>query len=128
MHELSGRVALVTGGGGAIGGASARALAGAGADVVIVDLRQDAAEARVKAIQALGRRGLALIGDAGDHATVQRLTEAALGALGRVDILVNVAGGGEPRVTVNAGGAVLRLPGGRLDHRRVHGRQRRPVY
>jgi len=34
MHELSGRVALVTGGGGAIGGASARALAGAGADVV----------------------------------------------------------------------------------------------
>ena len=56
----------------------------------------------MKAIQALGRRGLALIGDAGDHATVQRLTEAALGALGRVDILVNVAGGGEPRVTVNA--------------------------
>jgi 3-oxoacyl-[acyl-carrier protein] reductase len=97
MHDLSGRVALVTGGGGAIGGASARALAAAGADVVIVDLRQDAAEARVKEIQALGRRSLALVGDAGDHATVERLAEAALAALGRIDILVNVAGGGEPR-------------------------------
>src|SRR5882672_11206297 len=95
--KLSGRVALVTGGGGAIGGASARALARAGADVVIVDLREDAARARVKEIEALGRRGLALAGDAGDYATAETLTRAALTALGRVDILVNVAGGGEPR-------------------------------
>jgi NAD(P)-dependent dehydrogenase (short-subunit alcohol dehydrogenase family) len=39
FYDLSGKVALVTGGGGAIGGASARALAAAGADIVIVDLR-----------------------------------------------------------------------------------------
>ena len=111
-----------------MGDLSARALAQAGAEVVIVDLREDAAQARVKEVQALGRKSLALVGDAGDYATAERLTQSALSTMGRVDILVNVAGGGEPRVTVNAGGAVLRLPGGRLDHRRVHGRQRRPVY
>ncbi|HET7340774.1 MAG TPA: SDR family NAD(P)-dependent oxidoreductase [Methylomirabilota bacterium] len=95
--DLAGRVALVTGGGGAIGGACARALAGVGADVVIVDLRRDAAEARVKEIEALGRRALALVGDAGDYPTVEALAHAALGAMARVDVLVNVAGGGEPR-------------------------------
>ena len=97
MGDLSGRVALVTGGGGAIGGASARALAQAGAEVVIVDLREDAAQARVKEVQALGRKSLALVGDAGDYPTAERLSQSALSTMGRVDILVNVAGGGEPR-------------------------------
>lgn len=97
MCDLTGKVALVTGGGGAIGGASARALAGAGADVIVVDLRRDAAEATAGQIQAMGRKGLALVGDATDYASVTELAGAALAALGQVDILVNVAGGTEAR-------------------------------
>lgn len=100
MHafaDLSGKVALVTGGGGAIGGASARALAAAGADVVISDLRAAAGEAVAAQVRALGRRSLVLEGDAADYDVVGRLAARALEALGRVDILVNVAGGGQPK-------------------------------
>ena len=97
FHDLTGRVALVTGGGGAIGGASARALALAGADVVIADLRSDAAETVAGQIRALGRRTLVLVGDAIDYAVVGRLAVEAVGTFGRVDILVNVAGGGQPK-------------------------------
>jgi 3-oxoacyl-[acyl-carrier protein] reductase len=100
MHpffDLTGKVALVTGGGGAIGGASARALARAGADVIIVDLRLEAAETVAGQIREIGRRSDALVGDAGDYDVVGGLARTALERFGRVDILVNVAGGGDPR-------------------------------
>lgn len=100
MHpffDLTGKVALVTGGGGAIGGASARALARSGADVVIADLRPDAAEVVAGQIREIGRRSHVLVGDAGDYDLVGRLAAVALDRFGKVDILVNVAGGGEPR-------------------------------
>lgn len=97
MFDLSGRVALVTGGGGVIGGSSARALARAGADVVIVDLRHDAAAAVAADITALGRRALALTGDASDYDLARELAKRAVGEMGKVDILVNVAGGAQPK-------------------------------
>jgi 3-oxoacyl-[acyl-carrier protein] reductase len=97
FYDLSGKVALVTGGGGAIGGASARALAAAGADVIIADLRPDAGETVAGQVRALGRRSLVLEGDAADYDAVGRLAARALETLGRVDILVNVAGGGQPK-------------------------------
>jgi 3-oxoacyl-[acyl-carrier protein] reductase len=97
FYDLTGKVALVTGGGGDIGGASAMALARAGADVIIVDLRPEPAEERAAAIRALGRRSLALVGDCADDAVVRDLAGKALSEFGHVDILVNVAGGGEPR-------------------------------
>ncbi len=95
--DLTGRVALVTGGGGDIGGACALALARAGADVVVVDLRADAAELRAAAVRSTGRRGLALIGDCADDQLVTRLADDAQARFGQVDVLVNVAGRGEPR-------------------------------
>ena len=109
MYDLSGKVALVTGGGGAIGGASARALAQAGADVAIVDLRADAAETVAGQIQGLGRKSLALVGDAADYVATERLASSALASFGQIDILVNVAGGGDPR-------AMLQLTPAEFDH------------
>jgi 3-oxoacyl-[acyl-carrier protein] reductase len=97
FYDLVGRVALVTGGGGSIGGASARALAAAGADVIIVDIRPEAAETVAGQIRALGRKSLVLEGDAADYAVVGRLAARAMEVFGRVDILVNVAGGGQPK-------------------------------
>jgi 3-oxoacyl-[acyl-carrier protein] reductase len=97
LYDLTGRVALVTGGGGGIGGASCMALAGAGADVVVVDLRPDAAEARAEAVRGLERRSLVLVGDCADDPAVQRMATQALDAFGHVDVLVNVAGRAEPR-------------------------------
>jgi 3-oxoacyl-[acyl-carrier protein] reductase len=97
FYDLQGKVALVTGGGGDIGGASAMALARAGADIIIVDLRREPAEERANAIRALGRRSHVLIGDCADDASVQAMAAEALAVFDRVDILVNVAGGGDPR-------------------------------
>ena len=95
MFDLSGRVAVVTGGGGVIGGASVRALARAGADVAIVDLRPDAAEAVAADVRALGRRAAVKCGDAADFDLAGRFVAEIEGELGPVDVLVNVAGGGQ---------------------------------
>lgn len=97
MYDLTGRVALVTGGGGVIGGSSVRALARAGADVAIVDLRPEAAETVADDVRTFGRRAVVKIGDAADYALAGRIASEVEAELGPVDILVNVAGGGQPK-------------------------------
>jgi NAD(P)-dependent dehydrogenase (short-subunit alcohol dehydrogenase family) len=90
---LDGRVALVTGGGRGIGRAIALTLARDGADVAVNYRRdEDAAKETVKAVEALGRRGIAYrasVDDAGDD---EAMAEAVLGDFGFVDILVHNAG------------------------------------
>jgi 3-oxoacyl-[acyl-carrier protein] reductase len=94
---LAGRVALVTGGGGHIGGACALALAHAGADVAVQDLVAERAQEVAAAIRALGRRAAVLVGDAAELADVRAGAAEAVRELGPVDILVNTAGMAEPR-------------------------------
>ncbi|AMB46590.1 SDR family oxidoreductase [Methylobacterium sp. AMS5] len=93
MSELAGRRALVTGASRGIGAAIALALAERGADVAITYERsaERAAEV-VRAIEARGRRGVAIQADSADAAAVKRSVEAAAGELGGLDILVNNAG------------------------------------
>jgi 3-oxoacyl-[acyl-carrier protein] reductase len=93
MAQLSGKVALVTGGSRGIGRSSAIALARAGCDVAVNYLRaaEDAA-AVVREIQALGRRAVALQADVSAEQEVARLVSAAEQQLGPIDILVNNAG------------------------------------
>jgi 3-oxoacyl-[acyl-carrier protein] reductase len=113
--DLSGRVALVTGGSRGLGRADALTLARAGADVAIVDIQlesdsgEDAekygplaqaaraqgmvyTESTVEEIRGLGRRSLALKCDVTDRAQVDECVEATVRELGSVDILVNNAG------------------------------------
>jgi NAD(P)-dependent dehydrogenase (short-subunit alcohol dehydrogenase family) len=97
LLNLSGMVAVVTGGGGHIGGASARALAEAGADVAVVDIRREPAEQVAAQVLDLGRRAMSVVGDASDYDAVGAMTESIIVKLGQIDILVNVAGGSEPR-------------------------------
>ncbi|PTX91382.1 3-oxoacyl-ACP reductase FabG [Opitutus sp. ER46] len=90
---LFGQTALVTGAARGIGAAIARALAGAGADVVVNDLAASPeAEATCAAIRATGRRALFIACDVGDEPGVQRMFAAAAAEFGRLDILVNNAG------------------------------------
>jgi 3-oxoacyl-[acyl-carrier protein] reductase len=93
MEDLTGRVALVTGGSRGIGAAVARRLARDGADVAITyrAAGERAAEV-VGAIEALGRRGLALHADSADPAAVRAAVDRTAAELGRLDILVNNAG------------------------------------
>jgi NAD(P)-dependent dehydrogenase (short-subunit alcohol dehydrogenase family) len=89
---LSGRVAIVTGAANGLGRAEARALAAAGASLVLNDLPGDGLDAVLREIGAAGGQAVAAAGDVGEWATGERLVAAALEAYGRLDILVNNAG------------------------------------
>ncbi len=93
MIELDGKVALVTGGSRGIGRAIALRLATQGADVAFTYRGNAAAAAdTTSAIEALGRRALAVQADAADGTSAEAAVKAVLEALGKVDILVNNAG------------------------------------
>ena len=102
LFGLEGRVALVPGGGGAIGSAMALALAGAGAKVTVVDQTQDRADAAAERIRAAGGEALALAADATDAAECDRIVAATVGQFGRLDIVLNAVGGGAGKVLFNA--------------------------
>jgi citronellol/citronellal dehydrogenase len=93
-YDLTGRVAIVTGGGTGIGAATARLMARHGADVVIAARTADELERMAVSIRkATGRRCLAVPTDVKDEAQVARLIERVAAEFGRIDILVNNAGG-----------------------------------
>jgi citronellol/citronellal dehydrogenase len=94
LLDLSGRVAIVTGGGTGIGAATARVLAAHGADVVIASRTAAELERTAAAVaEATGRRCLAVPTDVKDEAQVARMVDRTVEAFGRLDILVNNAGG-----------------------------------
>lgn len=100
--DLSGRVALVTGGGTGIGRATAILLAQRGADVAICGRREDKIAEAVERVRETGRRGLAIAADVRKPEDCRRLVERVAGELGRLDILINNAGGAHGHVALAA--------------------------
>jgi len=93
---LAGRVAIVTGGGTGIGKAIALELAGLGADVVVASRNPQHLEPTADAITALGRGALAIPTDIRVPAQVEALMEQTVAQFGKIDILINNAGGQYP--------------------------------
>lgn len=92
--KLSGKVAIVTGASAGIGEASARALAGEGAQLVLTARREDRLKTLVAEINALGTKAIYIAGDAADENTAIQTAKAAMESFGRIDILLNNAGMG----------------------------------
>jgi len=92
MNRLKDKKALVTGGARGIGHAIAIAFASEGADVAILDLKQDGAERAANEVRRLGVNGVAVAADVSNEDQVKRAVGEAQRALGRIDILVNNAG------------------------------------
>ncbi len=93
-NKLQGKVAIITGASAGIGQASARALAGEGASLVLTARRKDRLEALAQEIGRLGGRAAIVVGDARDEDTAVRTVQAARESFGRVDILLNNTGVG----------------------------------
>ena len=94
MFGLEGRVALVNGGGGAIGAAIGEAFAAAGASVAVSGRSRAPLDAAVKRIEAAGSTGLALTADVTKEAEAEGMVREVVDRLGRIDVVVNAVGGG----------------------------------
>lgn len=100
LFDLSGDVAVVIGATGVLGGALAEGLAAAGAKVAILGRNAERGEARVKAIQAAGGTAAFFTCDAISRCSLGEAHEKLEAKLGAPTILVNAAGGNDPKVTV----------------------------
>ena len=95
--DLSGRVAVVTGGYGVLGGSMADGLAAAGAKVAVLGRRRDKAEAKAQELRARGAEAMVLTADVLDRAQLDLARAELVKEWGRVDILINAAGGNVQR-------------------------------
>jgi 3-oxoacyl-[acyl-carrier protein] reductase len=99
MGRLEGKAAVVTGGGRGIGRAICLAFAREGADVVVnYASRDQPAQEVVSAIEAMGRKGVAVKGNVAVKADVERIIQTAIEHFGKIDILVNNAGVSKPNM------------------------------
>jgi len=110
LFGLEGQVAVVTGGTGVLGGAMARGLARAGAKVGVLGRRRERAEAAVQAIEKDGGAALALPADVLDRGQLEAAREVVLERWGRLDMLVNAAGGNMPSATLEQEQSFFDLP------------------
>ena len=99
--DLSGKVAVVTGAGGVLCGMFAKALAASGAKVAVLDLNETAAEKVAAEIRADGGTAKAYMCNVLDKESLEACHQAVLRDLGPCDILINGAGGNNPRATTD---------------------------
>jgi NAD(P)-dependent dehydrogenase (short-subunit alcohol dehydrogenase family) len=102
LFDLSNEVAVVIGATGVLGGALAEGLAAAGAKVAVLGRNAERGEARAKAIRDAGGTAEFFSADAIERSSLSLANSAVTAALGAPTILVNAAGGNDPRVTVTA--------------------------
>jgi NAD(P)-dependent dehydrogenase (short-subunit alcohol dehydrogenase family) len=94
LHDLSGRLALITGGAAGIGFATAKLLSGFGASIAIIDINEKELLDAVERLKTGGARAAGWVGDVSDENAVDRLVDRIWDELGPIDILVNNAGFG----------------------------------
>lgn len=92
MDELGGRIAVITGAGSGMGKAFAIRFAAEGMKVVVADIQQDALDATVAALTAVGHEAVGIRADVADPQSVQQLADAVFARFGAVHLLCNNAG------------------------------------
>ncbi|MGQ1784861.1 MULTISPECIES: SDR family oxidoreductase [unclassified Saccharicrinis] len=100
MFELKGKVAIVTGGGGVLGGSISRSLVEAGVKVVILDVRKENVDARINELKQLGGEVIGYVSNVLDVEELKQTRSEIIAKWGRIDILINAAGGNMPGATL----------------------------
>jgi NAD(P)-dependent dehydrogenase (short-subunit alcohol dehydrogenase family) len=109
LFDLSGEIAVVIGATGVLGGALAEGLAAAGATVAVLGRNKERGDAAVKRITDKGGRAQFFAADAIDVASLHVAHDAIMSSLGAPTVLVNAAGGNDPKVTVTAENAFEKI-------------------
>lgn len=99
--DISGKTVVITGGGGVLGGSMGQYLATQGARVCIMDLRGELAEKRAQEIQQSGGKAIALSGNVLEEDSLREAVDTIMAQLGRVDVLINAAGGNMAGATIS---------------------------
>jgi NAD(P)-dependent dehydrogenase (short-subunit alcohol dehydrogenase family) len=110
QYDFSGKTVVITGGGGVLGGEMARALAGCNAGVAVLDLDESAGERLVREIARANGRSMAVTADVLKRETLEQAAGKVMTEWGRVDFLVNAAGGNNPGATTGADKSFFDLP------------------
>jgi NAD(P)-dependent dehydrogenase (short-subunit alcohol dehydrogenase family) len=110
FFSLDGKVAVVTGGGGVLCSAMALALAQAGAQVAVLDLSLDAAQRVTRNIQEVHREAIAVQCDVLSRESLEEAAQLVIQSFGRIDILINGAGGNNPQATTSPERPFFDLP------------------
>jgi NAD(P)-dependent dehydrogenase (short-subunit alcohol dehydrogenase family) len=100
LFDIAGTIAVVTGGSGALGGSIAGSLSAAGAKVVILGRDHDALEAKAASIRNTGGECIGVKADVTSIAQLENARQIIIERYGRIDILVNAAGGNSPGATI----------------------------
>ena len=100
MYSIAGKTAVITGAGGVLGGSLARSFAASGAKIAAMDIRKEQLDARVSELKELGADVVGIVCNVLDPDNLKKAAADILGHWGRVDILINVAGGNMPGATL----------------------------
>ncbi|MEC9135117.1 MAG: SDR family oxidoreductase [Bacteroidota bacterium] len=107
--NLNERVAVITGGGGALGGCIAQSLSQSGVKIVILDLTQESAQQTVDAIEKEGGMAISFSADVLSKKSMEDVSKEILKKWGRIDILLNAAGGNMPGATIGVNQTIFDL-------------------
>jgi NAD(P)-dependent dehydrogenase (short-subunit alcohol dehydrogenase family) len=110
MFHLEGKTAVVTGGAGVLGAGISRALAQAGVRVAILERKPEKAARAADAIVAAGGEAVGVRCDVLNRESIEAAAETIQNSFGRVDILINGAGGNKPQATTNTESSFFDLP------------------
>jgi NAD(P)-dependent dehydrogenase (short-subunit alcohol dehydrogenase family) len=100
LFDISGKVAIITGAGGVLGGNIAKHFVAQGAKVVALDIRQEPLDARIEELLALGGEAIGIIGNVLDMESLEKVAVDVVSRWERIDILLNIAGGNMPGATL----------------------------
>ena len=92
QFSIAGKVAVITGAGGVLGGSIAKCFMQQGAKVVAVDIRQEQLDKRVEELKTYGEDVIGIVGNVLDIASLEKLADDIVAKWGRIDILLNIAG------------------------------------
>ena len=96
LFSIAGKVAIITGAGGVLGGSMAKHFVQQGAKVVAVDIRQEQLDKRVAELEQQGGEVMGVVGNVLEVASLENLAEQVVSRWGKIDILLNIAGGNMP--------------------------------